>query len=135
MQFDTTLSFRNLDGVVVKEQFLKPGAKSEKDKETATVDVRVVTTGIAMAQCLLAPSQDTPATQLSDRYLLALKMRDEASINLSADQLTICKSCANKHPDALISSQLCLYLDGKHPEWNEAPALEKVPVKVKPNKR
>jgi len=118
MQFKTSLIIRNFDGAALKEQFVvHPNAD---DTTTVKADIRDVTTGIGLAQCLLQASDEKiPATQLSDRYLLALQMRSQAVVELTAEQLIICKHVAPRHPDTLVAAQLCTYLEGRHPEWNK----------------
>ena len=119
MQFQTNLKIRNLDGAALKEQFIKVEGG---DDDKHSVKVRDVTTGIALATCLLQPvdRERIPATQWSDRYLLALKMRSDESIDLTADQLTICKAVCGTHPDGMVAAQLSAYLEGKHPTWNSS---------------
>lgn len=97
MKINTQIPLKDLDGNVLKD--------NDKDATVARTVSGALVAGIK--------GEETSPTDAADRYDLAVRLRNSDEIDLSSEEIALCKKMVAKVYPPIISGQVAKILEGK----------------------
>jgi len=109
------------DSISGKEEFLKDGNGQELIAERETPN-EILTVRKQLMNVLLANTPNMATTDKVERYALFFRIeqaKNEETIELSSDEIVLCKKCLNEFAIILIAGRVSHILEGKDIQTNE----------------
>lgn len=106
MKLNTATVLTDLDGLAIQDVYMIVEEKKRIQKE------RDLTIGHAISGALVSRmDKELTPTEVSDRYGLAMGLRNNKEVTLTSEEVTLCKNVVAKAFQPLISGQIIMILE------------------------